>query len=87
MKFVRFSIDPETPSTAPDGAPGVRWGVIDGERYRQLTGDPLGQWILTDRFYSPSEVRLLPPCTPSKIVCIGRNYAEHARELSNPLPT
>src|SRR2546422_11138830 len=86
MKLVRFSIDPETGSTAPDSAPGVRWGVVDGDQYRQITGDPLGQWISTHRVYQPSAVRLLPPCRPSKIVCIGRNYAEHARELNNPLP-
>ena len=86
MKFVRFSIDPETLPTAPDSSPGVRWGVVEGDVYRQLTGNPLGQWIATDRVFSPQQVRLLPPCSPSKIVCIGRNYAEHARELSNPLP-
>jgi 2-keto-4-pentenoate hydratase/2-oxohepta-3-ene-1,7-dioic acid hydratase in catechol pathway len=31
-------------------------------------------------------VRLLPPCAPSKIVCVGRNYPEHARELGNEVP-
>ncbi|HMD47832.1 MAG TPA: fumarylacetoacetate hydrolase family protein [Bryobacteraceae bacterium] len=30
--------------------------------------------------------RLLPPCAPSKIVCVGRNYAEHAKELGNEVP-
>ena len=30
--------------------------------------------------------RLLPPVSPSKIVCVGRNYAEHAAELGNPVP-
>ena len=34
----------------------------------------------------PSEVRLLPPCAPTKIVCVGRNYPEHARELGNEVP-
>jgi 2-keto-4-pentenoate hydratase/2-oxohepta-3-ene-1,7-dioic acid hydratase in catechol pathway len=34
----------------------------------------------------PSEARLLPPCSPSKIVCVGRNYAEHAKELGNEAP-
>ena len=28
----------------------------------------------------------LPPCSPSKIVCVGRNYAEHAKELGNEVP-
>lgn len=30
--------------------------------------------------------RLLPPCAPSKIVCVGRNYPEHAKELGNEVP-
>jgi len=33
-----------------------------------------------------SEIKLLPPATPSKIVCVGRNYAEHAAELGNEVP-
>jgi len=35
---------------------------------------------------SLERVRLLAPCTPTKIVCLGRNYAAHAQELGNPLP-
>src|SRR6202171_177834 len=34
----------------------------------------------------PQGARLLPPCSPTKIVCVGRNYAEHAKELGNPIP-
>ena len=34
----------------------------------------------------PPGALLLPPCVPSKIVCVGRNYAEHARELGNEVP-
>lgn len=30
--------------------------------------------------------RLLPAVSPSKIVCVGRNYADHAKELGNPIP-
>ena len=86
MKFVRFSLDRQTSSTATDAVTGVRWGLVEDDKYCQVTGSPFGQWIATSRFYSPGEVRLLPPCSPSKIVCIGRNYAEHAKELSNPLP-
>ena len=36
--------------------------------------------------YSLSEVRLLPPVEPTKIVCVGRNYADHAAELGNEVP-
>jgi len=34
----------------------------------------------------PADAVLLPPCVPTKIVCIGRNYAEHAKELGNEAP-
>jgi len=34
-----------------------------------------------------STVRLLAPSEPSKVVCIGRNYREHAKELNHPIPT
>ena len=33
-----------------------------------------------------SEATLLPPVSPSKIVCVGRNYREHAAELGNEVP-
>jgi 2-keto-4-pentenoate hydratase/2-oxohepta-3-ene-1,7-dioic acid hydratase in catechol pathway len=43
------------------------------------------------RYGPPSDantpgIRLLPPCAPTKIVCVGRNYLEHARELGNEAP-
>ncbi len=34
----------------------------------------------------PAGARLLPPCSPSKIVCVGRNYAEHAKEMGVDVP-
>ena len=40
------------------------------------------------KFENQSEAnRLLPELSPSKIVCVGRNYAEHAKELGNDVPT
>jgi 2-keto-4-pentenoate hydratase/2-oxohepta-3-ene-1,7-dioic acid hydratase in catechol pathway len=33
-----------------------------------------------------AEVRLLPPSQPTKIVCVGRNYVDHAKELGNDVP-
>ena len=33
-----------------------------------------------------TDVRMLAPVAPSKIVCVGRNYSEHAKELGNPMP-
>lgn len=34
----------------------------------------------------PQGAVLLPPCSPTKIVCVGRNYPEHAKELGNEVP-
>jgi 2-keto-4-pentenoate hydratase/2-oxohepta-3-ene-1,7-dioic acid hydratase in catechol pathway len=34
-----------------------------------------------------SSADLLPPVTPSKIICVGRNYRDHAKELGNEVPT
>jgi 2-keto-4-pentenoate hydratase/2-oxohepta-3-ene-1,7-dioic acid hydratase in catechol pathway len=34
-----------------------------------------------------NDAELLPPVTPSKIVCVGRNYREHAQELGNEIPS
>ena len=36
--------------------------------------------------FALSAVQLLPPCVPTKIVCVGRNYADHAKELGNEIP-
>ncbi len=38
------------------------------------------------RTYAVEDVEVLPPCEPTKIVCIGRNYAKHAEELGNDVP-
>jgi len=50
-------------------------GDIEGLRTRRI--EPI----------SVDEAVLLPPVRPSKIVCIGRNYREHAAELGNEIPT
>ena len=61
-------------------------------RFRDPAGSVRnGQWhedsvSFAGETYSLDEVDILPPCEPSKIVCIGRNYADHADELGNDVP-
>lgn len=82
MKLIRFTLDRSLPATVSDLSPAVRYGVLED-----------GRIFVTQRFWGErtgetanlAEVRLLPPCAPSKIVCVGRNYSEHARELGNEL--
>lgn len=58
------------------GADGVaRDGVLDGENV-----------VADGSRIALGSVKLLAPCAPSKIVCVGRNYADHARELGSTPP-
>jgi 2-keto-4-pentenoate hydratase/2-oxohepta-3-ene-1,7-dioic acid hydratase in catechol pathway len=59
--------------------------VVDGELFR-LRGDVFGAPSF-DRKPAPRKgVKTLVPVVPSKIICVGSNYADHARETGNPLP-
>jgi 2-keto-4-pentenoate hydratase/2-oxohepta-3-ene-1,7-dioic acid hydratase in catechol pathway len=60
--------------------------IWEGREY-EATRTPEGRIILPGpQEVGPEDVRLLAPCRPSKIVCVGRNYREHAKELGNPMP-
>lgn len=66
-----------------------RFGLIDGELILPLAkGETIESFPLpkTDAAFSVSDVTLLAPVAPTKIVCVGRNYKEHAAELGNKLP-
>lgn len=66
------------------------FGLVDGagEKIAEITGDPLYTKIeLTGAVHQVDDVRLLAPVIPrSKIVAIGKNYAEHAREMGGEAP-
>jgi 2-keto-4-pentenoate hydratase/2-oxohepta-3-ene-1,7-dioic acid hydratase in catechol pathway len=87
LKYLRFSTDPQTRSTAGPGTPGVHWGVIEGDGITQLDGAPYSTHGLTGHTFALGGVNLLPACCPSKIVCVGRNYLDHAKELAHDVPT
>ena len=63
-----------------------RYGLIEGENVIEISGPPWGQWSRGSRSSRLADVRLLAPVEPSKVVCIGRNYAAHAAELGNEVP-
>ena len=66
-----------------------RYGLIEHDRLRVLKGDnPFERPTQTEDEAIPlAESRLLAPVVPSKVVCVGRNYREHAAELGNPMPS
>lgn len=61
----------------------VRFVVDDQVHDGLIDGDDV---TATGRTWPLERVRLLTPCVPTKIVAVGRNYAEHAAEMGTPLP-
>jgi 2-keto-4-pentenoate hydratase/2-oxohepta-3-ene-1,7-dioic acid hydratase in catechol pathway len=63
-----------------------RWGVVDGELVTPLASSP---WQGIERIAGATPLRLanlLPPCEPTKIVCVGLNYKAHAAEQGKEVP-
>jgi 2-keto-4-pentenoate hydratase/2-oxohepta-3-ene-1,7-dioic acid hydratase in catechol pathway len=64
------------------------YGLVEGDMIRPLAGPPFDGVRMSRGAAVPlADARLLAPCEPSKIVCIGRNYAAHAAEHHAPVPT
>ena len=57
---------------------GVSWGELEGGKVFQLSGI-MGR--RTGYSINLSELSLLPPCEPKLIVCVGKNYAKHVKEM------
>src|SRR5690349_6345225 len=66
--------------------PSPRYGLIEGENVIEIAGLPWGQWTRSAHSSRLADIRLLAPVEPSKIVCVGRNYAAHAAEFGNEVP-
>jgi 2-keto-4-pentenoate hydratase/2-oxohepta-3-ene-1,7-dioic acid hydratase in catechol pathway len=79
MKICRFKYDEQ-----------IYFGVIEDESIYPLENfQTLNGPLINNRHKQAvklQEVLLLPPVAPSKIVCVGRNYADHAKELGNEIP-
>ncbi len=84
MRIARFSVDDEP-----------KYGLVETDDPEGLVGtvavldsDPLYRPVqLTGEVLPLADVRLLAPVIPrSKVVCVGRNYADHAAELGNDVP-
>ena len=70
MKICRFAVNGE-----------IKTGVLEDEKV-VLYENNQKSFIVFDR----NKIKFFPPIVPSKIVCVGRNYAEHAAELGNDVP-
>ena len=61
-------------------------GVVAEDSVRLLRGTFFEDPVLTGEELPLADARLLAPVIPSKVVCVGRNYADHAAELGNEVP-
>ena len=75
MKIIRFVAGRRT-----------RYGILSGDAIQVINGSPFRSVRPVEECYRLSDVRLLAPCLPSKIVAVGLNYRSHAEELGTPLP-
>ncbi|MGH2683314.1 MAG: fumarylacetoacetate hydrolase family protein [Actinomycetota bacterium] len=75
MKLVRFRHDDR-----------ISTGVLEDDSIRVLSGTFFENPVPTGGEVGVSDVRLLAPVIPSKVVAVGRNYVAHAQELGNEVP-
>lgn len=75
MKYVRF-----------ERSEGPCWGVIKGEEVLTLSKPPYEGLDYDGGKLPLSQCKLLAPCEPTKIVCVGKNYVEHAKEMGSEPP-
>ena len=76
MRFVRYLQGKEAP----------RYGWVYEDRVGPIEGDLFGDYRRLEADIPLSKVRLLAPVVPSKIIAVGRNYVEHAREHNVDVP-
>jgi 2-keto-4-pentenoate hydratase/2-oxohepta-3-ene-1,7-dioic acid hydratase in catechol pathway len=73
---------------------GVSWGTVEGPAgadrdaltVAAIAGHPFGPITFTGDRWALGDVRLLSPFLPSKVVALGRNYSDHAKEMGGDVP-
>ena len=83
MRIVRFS-----PLNSKELGDDPLYGQLDGENITVIKGDPIYSGIQpTSVKVKLADVRLLAPVIPrSKVVCVGKNYSDHAKEMGMDVP-
>jgi 2-keto-4-pentenoate hydratase/2-oxohepta-3-ene-1,7-dioic acid hydratase in catechol pathway len=76
MRLIRFQMKNEEPT----------FGWVLNDQVGRIEGDPFGNYRRRETEFNLKDVRLLAPVQPSKIICVGHNYAEHIREREVETP-
>jgi 2-keto-4-pentenoate hydratase/2-oxohepta-3-ene-1,7-dioic acid hydratase in catechol pathway len=64
----------------------IAYGVADAEGVLVYNGSPFVAWEPTETVVPWPNVKLLAPVLPTKVLCVGQNYEEHAEEMGVDLP-
>ncbi|MBK8575317.1 MAG: fumarylacetoacetate hydrolase family protein [Elusimicrobia bacterium] len=64
----------------------VRWGIVKGTVVHEILPDPFAAFELTGFAWSLKNLRLLAPVKPTKIIAVGVNYSDHAKEFGKAPP-
>lgn len=75
MQLVRFLIQGR-----------AAFGILNNDEIAELDGEGYSSLRSLRAIHRASDVRLLPPCVPSKVVAVGLNYRDHAKELGMAVP-
>lgn len=65
---------------------GIAYGAVEPEGVRLYRGSPLFEWESTDVVAPFESLQLLAPVFPTKVLAIGKNYADHAAEMGSETP-
>jgi len=76
MRIIRYIYKDEPP----------KYGWLLDEKVGEIEGELFGHYRRQEARIPVKEVRLVAPTVPTKIICVGRNYLEHAKELGNDVP-
>lgn len=58
----------------------VAYGLLEGDRVRQLSGDLFGQWKKTETTHALKDVKILPPTKPTQVLALAGNYRSHLQD-------
>lgn len=65
----------------------VQYGWVSQDKVGRIDGSPFGEFQRLEASLPFESVRLHAPVVPGKIICVGRNYAEHVKETHAEIPT
>ncbi len=76
MKFLRYSYNDN-----------IEYGILEKSKVMKIKGDIFSDFETTEDEIDLNSIKLLSPTAPSKVVAVGLNYVDHAKELKMEIPS